>query len=104
MMEPFPEGLTAYRRSPIFDETSLPAALQREHRTKAGAWALIHVLEGRLLYRILEPFSDQELAPGRPGVVRLEQPHEVHPVGPVRMFVEFYSADPGQAGKPRSPD
>lgn len=59
-METLPEGLTAYSRSPTFDERSLPAALQREDRTKAGAWALLHVLEGRLLYRILEPFSEHD--------------------------------------------
>ncbi|RXF70986.1 DUF1971 domain-containing protein [Hansschlegelia zhihuaiae] len=102
-METLPEGLTAYSRSPTFDERSLPAALQREHRTKAGAWALIHVLEGRLLYRILEPFSEHDLTPDQPGVVRPEQPHEVHPVGAVRMFVEFYSADAKSARDSRSP-
>lgn len=87
-----PAGLTAYKQTPLFDQDSLPAGLRREHRTKAGVWALIHVVEGRLLYRILEPPSEQVLQVGVPGIVNPEQPHEVSPLGPMRMFVEFYSA------------
>jgi tellurite resistance-related uncharacterized protein len=87
-----PAGVKAYRRTAIFDQDSIPAGLCREHRTKAGVWALIHVVEGRLRYRILDPLSETELAAGKPGVVRPGQPHEVEPLGPVRMFVEFYAA------------
>ena len=87
-----PPGVAPYKRTPTFDQDSLPAGLRREHRTKAGVWALIHVLEGSLRYRILDPPSEEMLAPGTPGVVKPEQPHEVEPVGPVRMYVEFFSA------------
>ena len=34
-----------YRSTPVFDETTLPEALRREHRTKAGTWGVIHVLD-----------------------------------------------------------
>jgi tellurite resistance-related uncharacterized protein len=88
-----PEGLVAYRRSPLFDEQTLPAALQKQHRTKPGAWALIHVVEGQVLYRILEPPGETVLTPGRNGVVHPGQPHELQLMGPVRLFVEFFSAD-----------
>ena len=70
---------------------SLPAGLRREHRTKAGVWALIHVVEGQLRYRIFEPRSEQILTAAAPGVVSPEQPHEVEPVGPMRMFVEYWN-------------
>jgi tellurite resistance-related uncharacterized protein len=75
----------------------LPAALQRRHSTKAGTWALIHVVEGELLYRILEPASETMLKPGEPGVVRPNEFHEVHPVGPKRMYVEFFRAPADRA-------
>lgn len=94
MSEALPDGLIAYKRTPIFDQDSLPAGLRREHRTKENVWALIHVLEGRLLYRILSPPSEQELTPGTPGVVQPQQPHEVQPLGAVRFFVEFHAAEP----------
>ena len=86
-----PPGLAAYKRTPVFDQDSLPAGLRRSHRTKAGVWGLIHVIEGRLHYRTFDPVSETELAPGKPGVVRPGQLHEVQPLGPVRMFVEFYA-------------
>lgn len=94
MPEKLPDGLVAYKRTPVFDQDSLPAGLRREHRTKAGVWALIHVLEGRLLYRCLDTSEEPVLTPAMPGVVWPEQPHDVQPLGPVRLFVEFHAAKP----------
>lgn len=94
MTDTLPEGLTAYKRTPEFDQESVPAGLRREHRTKAGVWGLIRVLEGKLLYRILSPSREQVLTPETPGVVQPQQPHEVQPLGPVRFYVEFYAAAP----------
>lgn len=93
MSEALPPGLHAYRRTPVFDQDSLPAGLRRAHRTKAGVWALIHVLEGRLRYRTLDPSAETVLTPQEPGTIRPEQPHAVEPLGPMRMFVEFYAAE-----------
>jgi tellurite resistance-related uncharacterized protein len=92
MADDLPAGVRAYRRTAVFDQDNLPAALRHEHSTKAGVWALIHVIEGRLRYRILDPLSETELEPGKPGVVSPRQLHEVEPLGPVRFFVEFYAA------------
>jgi tellurite resistance-related uncharacterized protein len=84
-----------YKCTPVFDETTLPEALQREHRTKPGVWAIIRVLEGRLRYQVLDPASEVVLTPGRPGLVWPEQPHRVEPMGAMRMQVEFYKEMPG---------
>lgn len=92
MSDGLPDGLKPYKRTPVFDQDTLPAGLRRAHRTRPGVWALIHVIEGRLRYRVLEPFHETELAPGVTGVVRPGQPHEVEPLGPVRMYVEFHAA------------
>ena len=91
-MTGLPKDVVAYSRSPEFTETTLPAALRRQHSTKAGTWALIHVLEGEVVYRIYDPASEMTLAPATPGIVRPEQLHEVEPIGPMRMYVEFYAA------------
>lgn len=93
MLTQLPPGLTAYKRTPVFDQDSLPAGLRREHRTKAGVWALIHIVEGSVRYRILDPLSETILTPEHPGIVQPEQPHEVEALGAMRMFVEFYAAD-----------
>ena len=87
-----PPGLVAYRRTPIFTETTLPAALRHRHMTKTGVWGLIVVVEGRLRFRRLEPFVETMLNSAAPGVVAPEEPHEVEPIGQVRFFVEFYAA------------
>lgn len=85
---------TPYRSTPVFDETSLPAALRSRHNTKAGVWGVIRVLEGRLILRYLEPASEIVLEPGRPGLILPEQPHEVEPLGAMRMQVDFYNEPP----------
>ena len=90
------EGLTPapYRSSPIFDENSLPTALQREHRTKQGVWGILRALEGRLKLTYSDTGEEQMLAPGAPGLVLPDQPHFVEVQGPVRMRVDFYDQCP----------
>ena len=82
--------LAPYKQTPVFDETSIPAGLLRRHTTKAGVWARIHVLEGELVFRILEPApSEVRLSPTQGGEVGPQVPHEVAVCGPVRFYVEF---------------
>lgn len=85
-----PQGLTAYQRTPEFDETSIPPGLRRTHSTKSGVWGLIHVLAGELHYeaQALEPIT-QTLVPGAPGVVVPQMLHQVEASGVVRFHVEF---------------
>ena len=90
-MKELPEGVARYGGTSVFSERSIPANLRRTHRTKAGTWAKIVVLEGRLRYRILEPETEEvELSPGRPGIVEPEVPHEVEAPGHVRFREDFY--------------
>jgi tellurite resistance-related uncharacterized protein len=88
--------MAPYRVTPVFDETTLPAALRGEHNTKAGVWGLIRVLNGEVLYTILDPWSESVLTPGAPGLVLPQQKHFVAPRGPMRMQVEFYHARPDE--------
>ena len=46
--------IAPYRSTAVFDETTLPHALRREHRTKAGVWGVIRVLEGRLKLELVD--------------------------------------------------
>ena len=86
-----------YKRTPIFDENTIPTGLRKEHRTKAGVWGVIRVLDGRLRYRVLDPVSETILDPELPGLVLPDQPHCVEPLGPVRMQVEFYDHLPDRS-------
>jgi tellurite resistance-related uncharacterized protein len=93
-----PPKLQPYRRTPEFTETIVPPALLKAHTTKDGTWALIHVLEGRLRYRIEDPrrlASEIVLTPETaPGVVEPTILHAVEPLGAVRFFVEFHRREP----------
>jgi tellurite resistance-related uncharacterized protein len=95
LMKSLPPDVQPYKRTAEFDEHSVPAGLLRGHRTKAGVWGRIQVIEGRLRYRILEPEAEETvLGPDRPGVVEPTVAHEVEPLGHVRFFVEFWRAAP----------
>jgi tellurite resistance-related uncharacterized protein len=82
-----------YRTTAIFDEATLPDALRREHRTKAGAWGVIRMIEGELRLMFLDG-RVENLDPDHPGLVKPEETHWVEPVGPMRMQVEFYEREP----------
>jgi tellurite resistance-related uncharacterized protein len=92
-----PGDVRAYKRTETFTETTVPKALLNAHATKAGAWGLIHVLDGELIYRITDPrrpCADQFLSPEAPaGVIEPTVLHEVELLGPVRFYVEFYRAE-----------
>ena len=90
-MKALPERVTAYARTAMFSAPMIPEKLLKSHRTKAGTWAKIVILEGKLRYRILEPeMCEFDLSPDRHGVVEPQVPHEVEAVSDVRFYVEFY--------------
>ena len=83
-----------YRTTPVFDETSLPAALRARHSTKAGVWGMIRIMEGRVKLTDVESDSELVLDPDTPGPLLPQQVHYVEPLGPMQMFVEFYDRAP----------
>lgn len=85
----WPDGLTAYKRSPEFTEGSIPAALMRDHATKEGVWARLHVLEGQLRFIDQEGGAELMLGPGVHEVIFPCRLHRVAPVNTLRFFVEF---------------
>ncbi len=90
-MKTLPEEVSSFASSPEFTEDTIPKNLKKQHRTSAGVWGKIVILEGRLRYRILEPETqDTELAPEMPGIVEPEIAHEVMALGKVRFYVEFF--------------
>ena len=90
-MQPLPETCVSYKKTPIFDETSVPAGLLQAHQTKAGTWGKIVVLQGELLYRILEPAIEEHVLTAEQfGVVEPKVLHEVAPLGQVRFYVDFH--------------
>jgi hemoglobin len=86
-----PAGFVAYGRSAEFTPDNLPVRLQAAHSTKAGTWGLLHVLDGKIRYRLEAPYEGEQLASaGETVVIESEVPHRVAFVEPGRFFVEFY--------------
>ena len=89
-MPSLPASVQPYKRTPEFDENTIPAGLLRSHSTASGVWARIRVLEGELIYRMLGPEPRELLlSPGTDGVAAPAAKHEVEAPGRVRFYVEF---------------
>lgn len=85
-----PDGYAPYRKTPVFDEATMPDRLRAHHRTRAGTWGRIDVELGELEYTCEPPFAGTErLTPDRPGIVVPEVEHRVTPCGHVRFRVTF---------------
>lgn len=89
-MKSLPDNVVAYKKTPEFDESSVPNGLLNNHQTKEGVWGKIVLLEGRLLYTINEPKEEIYLDSNNSGVVEPTVYHQVKPLGKVRFYVEFY--------------
>lgn len=99
--EPLDVGcFEVYKTTPVWDEHTTPAGLLRAHTTREGAWGRLCVLEGALVYRVLEPARREiTLRAGDVGRIEPQTPHEVELCGPVRFRVEFVRrAAPPQPG------
>ena len=90
-MKQLPPTASAYKKTVVFTEDSIPQGLLRAHQTKADTWGRIVVLSGELMYRILEPDVEEvHLSTANPGIVEPQVRHEVQPIGQVSFYVEFY--------------
>lgn len=90
-MQALPSHVIAYKKTPEFNQDTVPAGLLKQHATKEGTWGKIIILEGQLRYRILEPSIEEiMLNTSYFGVVEPTILHEVETVGSVRFLVEFY--------------
>lgn len=89
-MKSLPDNVVAYKRTPEFDQNSVPTGLLNDHQTKEGVWGKIVVMSGKLQYTIQQPFEEIALDSNNHGVVEPTVLHQVKPMGPVRFYVEFY--------------
>ena len=90
-MKELPNAVVSYKKTPTFNNETVPKGLLRSHTTKSGTWGKITVLNGKLLYRILEPQIEEiVLTPGVFGVVEPTIKHEVQLFEETEFFVDFH--------------
>lgn len=89
-MKSLPSNVLVYKKTNVFNESTVPKGLLKDHNTKSNVWGKINVIEGKLLYVIqTNPVEEVILSPDIFGVVEPEVLHYVKPLGPVKFFVEF---------------
>jgi tellurite resistance-related uncharacterized protein len=85
-----PDGLEPARTAGPFDETTLPAALQRDHLVADRTWAVLRVLAGRVAFAMAtDPPIEIRLGAGDRQAIPPRVPHHVTLEGPVRLQVDF---------------
>lgn len=90
-MKEIPLSTEPYKKTPTFNQKTVPPGLLKTHKTKEGVWGKICILNGKLLYTIeVEPQETIELSTNKHGVVEPEVPHHLEMIGEVEFFVEFY--------------
>lgn len=91
MPRSLPSNVVPYKSTAVFDHSTVPRGLLRDHHTAQGVWAEITVLQGELLYEVHgEQPMTAVLTPGNPGVVEPQVPHRVELGADTRFFVTFY--------------
>jgi tellurite resistance-related uncharacterized protein len=89
MARDLPDTVEKYSQSPIFTQDTIPAALQRDHSTKAAVWGLIVVSAGTLTYTRTAQ-QPQRIRAGEVATIYPEELHNVAAEGDVQFQVEFY--------------
>lgn len=86
----WPDTLEAYKATKLFDETDVPAGLLADHRTRAGVWGRLEVVEGTLELCFVAPLDERvRVSAGEWAAIPPELPHHVELAGPVRFRVQF---------------
>lgn len=93
-----PESVAPVRRSPVWDESTLPPGLRRQHRLARGTWGRLEVEEGRVSFHLTESDTETELTGPTWVAIPPEVPHQLFLHGPVRLSIEFLAVTP-----PREP-
>lgn len=90
-----PDGFVPYKRTATFDRDTLPAGLRSQHTLKAGVWGKLHMLRGRLVYRVHEPQPHERIIEaGTVAFIPPQVAHEVEPMGEVSFYIEFHRRQP----------
>ena len=85
-----PPGVQPYRKTPIFDAETVPAALLADHNTKAGVWAVIHVLAGAVTFKLADRTIEKVIRPGSTLACPPERRHSVSLTEDARFQIEFW--------------
>ena len=85
-----PDGLVKYSESRPFTEETFPKALERDHSTKPGVWAVLRVTAGSVVFHDENLGETREIEAGQNQVILPETVHSAQPKPGATVVVEFY--------------
>lgn len=90
-MKELPPNVSAYKKTKVFTEETIPLGLLQNHQTLPEVWGKIVILKGKLEY-VIEAGEGEVvcLDDEKFGVVEPQILHHVKAIGPVEFYVEFY--------------
>jgi tellurite methyltransferase len=91
-----PDGFVRLRTTPTWDERTVPAGLQRDHRLGTGVWGRLTVHDGALRFRAPSMGVDRDVGSGESVVLPPEVLHAVSVIGPVRFSIDLYVDETSQ--------
>ena len=92
-----PDGLQFVRSSEMWDESSAPGGLRRDHRLANGTWGVIEVADGRLVFVPGTGWDIEgptELTAGASLAIPPAMTHHVELDDAVRFRIDFYRIPP----------
>ncbi|WP_300018127.1 DUF1971 domain-containing protein [uncultured Roseobacter sp.] len=91
-----PEGLQKYRETPPFTASDVPSGLLRDHATKEGVWARVHVTDGRISLHVVDDDVERmhELSSGEEYLVAPMLRHRVALSEDAVFHIEFLRKAP----------
>jgi tellurite resistance-related uncharacterized protein len=85
-----PSGLELYARTPDFTHLTIPAELTTDHALAEGAWAVLRVLDGTVLFHDAGASAVETVPAGGFRIIAPELPHRLQTPGPACFFIEFH--------------
>ncbi|NQZ59133.1 MAG: DUF1971 domain-containing protein [Lentisphaeraceae bacterium] len=85
-----PSTHKVYKKTPLFDQDSIPAGLRKKHNTAEGVWGRLVVVFGSVQFIDFETKEVIVASPIRSVAIKPQRWHYLNVTGPVELYGEFY--------------
>ncbi len=88
-----PGDVSKYKETRIFNATTVPKGLLKDHATKPEVWGRLNVHVGTVLYVDIASAQEREVTSGSFQIIEPEALHFIQPSQDAEFHVEFYRSD-----------
>ena len=95
-----PADVSKYKETKVFNATTVPKGLLKDHATKADVWGKLQVHVGTVMYVDVASAKEREVTSGSFQIIEPEALHFIQPSEEAEFHVEFYRSDTEETGSP----